>query len=376
MTSVRLLIVDDDPEDREAVMRQLGRSPVAAFEIAEAKDGDSCLAALEAPGPRFDCILLDFSLPWRNGLAVLSQILTCDPHATVIMLTGMGNEEIAVEALKRGARDYLVKGHALPDDLDRRILGIVERAELARQVALQRESLRVFADVLVHDLRSPLNTIRDAIDLLVSDPPQHMTKMQSELLGFVVNSADHMDRLMLSLSEMSEVDRADRNFETFSLVRVLQDVRASLDSEISRTGAILTYSSPLLDLVGSPGLIALLLQNLIANGIKYNRSERPQIDIHATDTESHVTISVRDNGIGIAPEHQDTIFEPFKRLHRRDEFDGCGLGLATCRRVAERHGGQLTCTSEPGKGSVFSLTLPREPADAAEDVQPSLRRFS
>ena len=351
-----ILVVDDDADDREAHSRALHADRRFSYRIVEARDADECLDCLDTLG-LVDCVLLDYSLPGHDGLTVLRRILDRDRFQAVVMVTGQGDEGLAVEALRHGAQDYISKGVVSPEVIERSVSNAIDRSAMARRIALQQESLQTFADVLVHDLRSPLSVIQGAIGLLADGLPGDVGSENRELLDGIARGAEQMDRLILSLRAMSVAENTELEFETVDLGGILDQVREALQVDLQRANARLTGDAGLPAVRGSAPLLAQLLQNLVANGIKYNRSGAPHVHVAAEETPETWDIRVTDNGIGIEEKDFARIFEPFKRLHGETEFAGTGLGLATCRRIAERHFGKLSLQSAAGQGTTFTLTL-------------------
>jgi signal transduction histidine kinase len=142
----------------------------------------------------------------------------------------------------------------------------------------------------------------------------------------------------------------------------LRVLLVDLGDLIKRRKALVRIEGQLPPVIGDPESVIQLLGNLVGNALKYNQNPRPEVVIGAlADRESFATLFVRDNGIGIAPEYHEQIFGMFRRLHRREEFEGTGAGLAICKKIAEAHGGRIWVESEPGRGSTFFFTLPRLP---------------
>ncbi|RYE55973.1 MAG: hybrid sensor histidine kinase/response regulator, partial [Rhizobiaceae bacterium] len=158
MASCRILIIDDSEDDREAIRRMLTRATVNTYEIIEAASGEDGIRLFQESRPH--CILLDYSLPGRNGVAVLEEIRKTHPFAAAVMLTGQGSEAIAVDVMKAGAQDYLTKDVISRDMLERAIAHAVGRQELAAKLEEHRQSLEVFSRAMAHDLKEPLRTIR------------------------------------------------------------------------------------------------------------------------------------------------------------------------------------------------------------------------
>ena len=241
------------------------------------------------------------------------------------------------------------------------VVNATERTEMRRKIREQQESLQSFAHVLVHDLRSPLRSIRTAIDGLIEDLPGEVLTDNSEILDFVLDGAERVDSLIVALEGYTQVDGEQNRFAVVDLNLQVDAVRANLMVDLKAQNARLVSSGELPTIYCSAPQIGQLIQNIVSNGIKYNRSEVPEVRISARQTETHWLIEFSDNGIGIEANSLNRIFDPFHRLHRDQEFDGTGLGLATCKKIAERHNGSLYCRSEVGVGSVFTLALPALP---------------
>jgi signal transduction histidine kinase len=352
-----VLIVDDMPEDRQVIQRALAETEGFFLPLPEAGDGAECLQHL-TEGAQIDCILLDYSLPGTDGLKVLERILETDPRVAVVMVTGNGGEEVAVKAMKMGAQDYLSKAKISPENLERVIANAIERARMQNKIREQQENLQTFSSVLVHDLRAPLRSVIGAIAMLTEDLPPDVTAEHAEMIDFIVQGAERMDKLILALKSYTEQNGAEPVFETVDLNQQLEAVRSNLAADLGTAGAKLICDVSLPTLRGSPPQIVQLFQNIIANGIKYNRSEAPHVIISVKKRARSHQISITDNGIGIESQYLQRIFEPFKRLHSHEEFEGTGLGLATCDKIMRRHGGKLWCQSAPGQGTTFFLEFP------------------
>jgi light-regulated signal transduction histidine kinase (bacteriophytochrome) len=174
-----------------------------------------------------------------------------------------------------------------------------------------------------------------------------------------------MDRLILDLLEYSRVGRRSKPMAPTPLGDVIATACHNLEVAIAERGTILHIPSDLPVVQADSNELTRLLQNLIGNAIKYCAPETaPEITIEWTDEPDHWCFDIRDNGIGIAPEHFDRIFMVFQRLHSRGEYEGTGIGLAICRKIVEHHGGRIWLTSEPGKGSTFRFTMAKALVDA------------
>lgn len=355
-----VLVVDDSPEDREAIIRILAQDQINVYSVLEAHDEHSCVETLLGD-TKIDCVLLDYSMPGRDGLELLRKLLEHHDSLPVIMITGEGSEDIAVDALKLGAQDYIVKRGALQTDIPRRIANAIERKELALQIQRQQHALRDFADVLVHDLRAPLRSIRGPIEMLTQSGPSVSGELRDELHQFIINGVDHMDRLVVSLSAFSSIGKTELRFENINTQALAQTVQNSLDHDIKTKGSNVTFASEPETIWGSFEMLVQFLQNTIENGLKYNHSPNANVHVSITEDESTWQIDVSDNGIGIEEEYRMDVFEPFKRLHAQSAYTGTGLGLATCKRIADVHDAELHCAPNTGGGTRFVLVSPKGP---------------
>ena len=179
-------------------------------------------------------------------------------------------------------------------------------------------------------------------------------------IHFAVDGASRMQNLINDLLEFSRVTTKAKEPESTDSELVLDQVLTNLDLFIKQNKATVSYCSLPKVMVDSTQL-AQVFQNLIINGIKFHSEEAPQICISAEKKESEWVFSVQDNGIGIDPQYSNKIFEVFKRLHKKEEYPGTGIGLAVCKKIVERHGGRIWVESELGKGSTFYFTLPINP---------------
>jgi light-regulated signal transduction histidine kinase (bacteriophytochrome) len=167
-----------------------------------------------------------------------------------------------------------------------------------------------------------------------------------------------MKDLINDLLAFSRLNTEAKEFEKILMKLTLHDVLTNLKPTIKENNARITHD-PLPTIKGEPSQINQLLQNLIANGIKFHGNKPPKIHISAQEFEKEWIFSVTDNGIGIDPDYQAQIFNIFKRLHTKEEYPGTGIGLAICKRIVEQHGGRIWVESEEGKGSTFYFTIPQ-----------------
>ena len=230
----------------------------------------------------------------------------------------------------------------------------LKSAELVRS----NVELEQFAAIVSHDLREPLRMVSAYLQLLKRRYGGHLDTEADEFIAFAVDGATRMDRQILGLLTYSRVGTRGNPFQPLGMEDVLADATANLRTVIDQSGAQIGHD-PLPRLSGDPSQLASLLQNLIANAIKYTKpGTTPAIHIGARRDDELWIFSVEDNGIGIAPEFWERIFVIFQRLQTRQDCDGSGIGLAVCKRIVERHGGRIWVESTEGRGSTFFFTLP------------------
>lgn len=357
-----VLIIDDNIDDREVYRRMLSRVAGTNYVIAEAETGDQGLELAASKRP--SCILLDYSLPGRDGLGVLAEILKLDPAANVIMLTGQGNETVAVEVMKNGARDYLTKDALSPETLHRCVQNAVMHGALEKKLEQKRQSLEIFTRAMAHDLKEPLRTIKSFSKILHGSAS--LPTEDRELLDYILSAADHMEDLIVKVSGFTKLDvSGELELKPVSLAAVLGQVEDNLHQQMeSRQATIVSGDLP--EVMGDGTLLIQLMQNLISNAIRYCEDQRPQVRVSAAAAGGGLCrLLVTDNGPGIDPDHRELIFQPFKRLVGRG-IEGTGLGLAICRRIAQLHGGAIWCEAKTGRGATFALELPLANSISAE----------
>ena len=232
------------------------------------------------------------------------------------------------------------------------------------QAALKQsnEELEQFAYAASHDLQEPLRTVSSYLTLLERRYSDDLDGDATKFIEFAVDGADRMKDMIQALLAYSRVDTRGESFEAVDLSTLFERVTDSLGVKIAETDATVSMPSTAATVEGDPSQLAQLFQNLLDNGIKYNRNQ-PTIDISAHRHDGTVSIEVTDNGIGMDPDQIDGIFEVFQRLHTREEFEGTGIGLSICRKIVDRHGGDIEVESHPGDGSTFTITLPEGVAD-------------
>ncbi len=238
-----------------------------------------------------------------------------------------------------------------------------------RELERSNAELEAFAYVASHDLRQPLRVINSYLTLLDRTMGDGLDVEARECIDFARDGAQRMDRLIVDLLEYSRVGRKAAPFRPVPLAEVVDLALLNLEVAIEDAGARVVVANDLPTVFGDDNELMRLFQNVIGNAVKYRAPDRaPEVRVTAAAVPGGWRIDVRDNGIGIPAEDRERVFGIFQRLHRRDEYEGTGVGLAVCKKIVEHHGGHIGVEDPPDDGltggSLFSLTLPLMATDA------------
>ena len=234
---------------------------------------------------------------------------------------------------------------------------ITDRKRVEAELRRSNESLEQFAYVASHDLKEPLRMISSYLQIIEKRYADKLDDEGREFFGFARAGANRLRDLIEDLLEYSRVGTQNKPLEATDSGKLLDEVCSDLQLAINDGDAKITYDE-LPIVVADAGQLRQVFQNLLANALKFRGSASPIIHVSAVRRRKDWVFSVRDNGIGIAAEHQERIFVIFQRLHGREQFKGTGIGLAVCKKIIERHGGRLWLESKPGEGTTFYFSLP------------------
>jgi signal transduction histidine kinase/HAMP domain-containing protein len=231
--------------------------------------------------------------------------------------------------------------------------------EKAKELERSNSELAQFAYIASHDLQEPLRMVSSYMQLLEKRYKDKLDDDAHEFIDYAVDGAMRMQQLINDLLAYSRVGTRGKSFEPIDSKNVYERAVDNLKVAIEESGAMI-LCDPLPRVMADASQLMQLLQNLIGNGIKFSGEGPPRINVSAEKKEEEWIFSVRDNGIGIDPEHQERIFQIFQRLHSRSEYPGTGIGLAVCKKIVERHGGRIWVESKPNRGSIFYFTIPEK----------------
>jgi signal transduction histidine kinase len=377
---MRILVIDDDDADRRAVARALVGARVRATldEAATAADGLRLLAARE-----YDCILVDYLMPGTDGLEVLRAIRAAGIAAPVVILTGQGDEELAVELMKAGAADYLSKQTLVPERLGRslRYAVAMTEAEQARRQALEREKAAreeaqaanrakdEFLATLSHELRTPLNAILGWARLLSSGTLD--ADATARAIEIIERNSRLQAQLIEDLLDISRIVTGKLRLEPRDALvsgvieTAVEALRPAADAKHIRLEVTPWPAERRIRI--DPGRVQQIVWNLLANAIKFT-PDGGRVSVAVQEREGRLLVEIGDTGIGIRPEFLPHVFERFRQAEGTvtRTHGGLGLGLSIVRRLVELHGGEITAQSEgEGRGAVFTISLPLASLNAA-----------
>jgi len=278
---------------------------------------------------------------WNNAIQ-LGFFLTI-----VFILSALKNEYGKVVKLNVDLQETL-------SDL-KRTQGELERK--SQDLARSNAELEQFAYVAAHDLKGPLIVAGGYINRLRRHYKDKVEPDAERVIGCALDAITRMEALINALLAYARVGRKDRDLELADFNDMVECATTNLQVEIEKSCAIVTHDQ-LPTLLADNIQIIQLFQNLIGNSIKFRREDPPRVHISAEHKEKEWVISVCDNGIGIDPKHFTSIFDIFQRLHENSKYSGSGIGLATCKKIVEKHGGRIWVESSPGKGSIFKVAIP------------------
>ncbi len=371
---LQVLLVEDSPADAELILRELKKG---GFDFGSAMVRTEEQFRQKICELRPDVVLADYNLGQWRGMQALDILHREGMDVPLILVTGALGDVTAVECIKQGATDYVLKDalaklpvairRALHEQQLRQQRREAEE-ELSRSVkelARSNRDLEQFAYVASHDLQEPLRMVATYTELLAEKYRGKLDGQADKYIHYVVEGATRMQTLIQDLLAFSRAGRQGLEMADADTSTLVQQALLNLQTAQNETGAKVTWDA-LPVLPGNAAQLRQVFQNLLGNALKFHAEAPPEIRISARRQGEDWLFSVTDNGIGIASDQIENIFVVFHRLHTREEYPGNGIGLAICKKIIERHGGKIWAESEPGVGTTFHFTLPATVSVEAE----------
>lgn len=317
-------------------------------------------------------------MPEMDGIALLRAAREMDNDLVGIVMTGHGSIDTAVEAMKAGALDYILKPFNLNVILPvlsralavrslrvenaallRRLTDRTAELEVAnRELAAANRELEAFAYSVSHDLRAPLRVIEGFSRIVIEDFAREIPDEAREHLETVSANVQRMEQLINDLLRFSRLGRQPLAKQTVNMTALVHEAIREMRAG-APAGNINVRVSQLPDVEADLALLRQVFVNLLSNAFKFTRDkEEAVIEIEGRRQEGDCIYTVRDNGAGFDMRYAQKLFGIFQRLHRQDEFEGTGIGLSIAQRIVERHGGRISAEAEIGRGATFTFTLP------------------
>ena len=361
-----ILVIDDEKAMRDSCCQVLTKE---GYQAETAVDGDTGLQKIRELKP--DLVLVDLKMPGMSGMELLEKVADIDPNIVCVVITGYATIESAVEAMKRKAYDFLPKPFT-PDEL--RIItkrGLEKRRLALESARLQQEKetmRRNFITLVSHQLRSPLGSVKQYLGVIKEGFAGEVASKQKELMEKAVTRVDDLLQLIDDWLDMSHIEAGNliEKFEPVDLVTILSETIELLRPLAEDKSITLKTDLPdnLYVVQGYGEGLKQAFANLVANAINYNR-QAGKVTVSTREEGGHVVVDISDTGIGISQENLHFIFDEFFRVKTKETqgVSGSGLGLPIVKKIIEAHNGSIKVTSEPGKGSTFSVILPKAKAE-------------
>ena len=413
-----ILLVDDDEVDRLTVRRALKKAVFPGC-LTEARNGEEALSIIQnkqsnlvnfsatnnssqVVNPNlniFDLILLDYRLPDIDGLHLIAEIKALKLDLPLIVLTGQGDEEIAVEIMKAGAADYLAKSKIEPNNLVKAIKNAIRIHKAEQAVELANKRIRASNELLVqknqelekqqqqiklqniqlqesynlkseflatmsHELRTPMNAIMGFSQLLLRQYPDPLSEHQQNLVRRIFNNSKNLLEMINEMLDFSKIEagKLELNLQKFDLNYLIKLTVEELRSLAVQKQLDLVTEIELEDpfLIQDSNFIKRTIVNLVSNAIKFTESGEVKVKAWSIDA-TKIAIKVIDTGIGIAPEDREKIFQAFRQADQSftRQHSGTGLGLAITESLVKMMGGKISLQSKLGEGTTFTVEIPR-----------------
>ncbi|MBD2522739.1 hybrid sensor histidine kinase/response regulator [Nostoc sp. FACHB-133] len=378
--SVKILLIEDNLAYARLLQEFLAQAQSQEFTLVHVKRLGEAFQELSQCN--YDVILLDLTLPDSQGLSSLPPLISQAPSIPIVVLTNTNDEELAIEAVRQGAQDYLVKRQVNVDVLVRSLRYAIERKQVLESLRTVNETLQTrveertaelvkanelnqfkseFVSMLSHDIRNPLNTILLAAGLLQNQDERLTKEKKLNHLQMIRSAIKNMAKL---LDEVTFIGKADSGRLGYELIcidleafcrQMVEEVR--LIANEKHLTLVFASCGQLDEALWDESLLRHILGNLLSNAIKYSLPGGI-VRFELIGQEKTVIFRIQDSGIGIPQEDQKRLFQPFQRADNVGTIPGTGLGLAIVKKCVDAHGGKIVVNSQVEVGTTFTVTLP------------------
>ncbi|MEH1764927.1 MAG: hybrid sensor histidine kinase/response regulator [Nostoc sp.] len=378
--SVKILLVEDNLPYARLLQKFLMQGQSQEFSLVHVKRLGEALQELTQCN--YDVILLDLSLPDSEGLSSLPPLIGQVPNIPIVVLTNTNDEELAIEAVRQGAQDYLIKRQINSDVLVRSLRYAIERKQVLETLRTVNETLEIrveertaellkanelnqlkseFVSMLSHDIRNPLNTILLAAGLLQNYDEKLTKEKKLNHLQMISSAIKNMAQLLDEVSFIGKADSGRLHCELISLDleafcrQLVEEVRLMAGEK--HLTLVFNSFGQLGEALWDKSLLRHILCNLLTNAIKYSLLDG-LVRFELIGQQKTVIFRIQDWGIGIPQEDQKRLFQPFQRAGNVGTIPGTGLGLAIAKKCVDAYGGEIVINSQVGVSTTFTVTLP------------------
>lgn len=361
----KILVIDDEQGIRDLLSYGLKS---CGYIVATACNGEEGIKEIEKQ--RYDIVISDIKMPKVGGIEALEMIKNIDPSIEVIMTTGFGTIDLAVESMKKGAYDFITKPYNL-EELYSRIGKAVEKQNLSSELTSLKELNQLKSEFLAntsHELRTPMNAIIGYTSLLLDKIYGNLTEKQDRVIKRINTNAANLLQVINNLLDMSKLyaGKLQFYFETFSLNKLINGTIDMMEAIANEKKVSIAFKADKeIEMHSDKARMKQILTNLLGNAVKFTNGGSIIINLNSLGDDSNgdnekIRITIKDTGIGIKAEYINSIFEEFRQADASTtrEYGGTGLGLSIVKKLVDMLGGEINVQSIHGKGSVFSVILP------------------
>ena len=368
-STLRVLLVEDNAADLDLILNEFRRSFDLTSDVVQTAAEFRQRVKTMAP----DVVLADYNLGQWRGTEALAILREEDLDIPLILVSGVLGDVVAVDCIKLGITDYVLKDSlgrlpvavraALQDKKLRqeRRQAQEELRQKVEELSRSNRDLEQFAYVASHHLQEPLRVVTANTNLLAQRYRGRLDEQADKYIDHTLDGVRRMHGLIQDLLAFSRSAWQEAALRSTDCNEAVAQAMKNLPAAILESGATIKYEG-LPRLMANGSQLRQVFQTLIANAIRFRSPEAPVVEISAEKQGAEWMLSVADNGMGIPVEHAEDIFVIFHRLHGPNEYPGNGIGLSICKKIVERHGGNIAATPRAGGGTIFKFTLPALPA--------------